>query len=143
MNDKTINKNLYKVFLIILKYTPIVLMLLFIIGFIFSILNISMFVITCIGGTSLITLGILYMLSYIFKFCYLFRLPLHYITITNTISIVNVIFELSLSTLFMFKLYLLFAGIVLVWYIYMVYKNRNKPKKDYIKDLCERYCECC
>lgn len=140
MNTQTINKNLYKIFLILLKYTPITLMTLFIIGFTLSVFKIPVFIITCLGGTSLITLGILYMLSYIFKFCDLFRLPLHYITITNIISIINVVFKLSLSTIFMFKLYLLFAGIVLIWYIYSAYKNRNKPKIDHIKQFCEKFC---
>lgn len=140
MNRQTLDKNLYKIFLTILKYTPIILMFLFIIGFILNVLGASSFIIACIGGTSLYFLGTLYMLSYIFKFCNLFRMPLHYIAITNGISIINKMFNLSLGTVFMFRFYLLFAGIILIWYIYTAYKNRNKPKRDYIKEFCERYC---
>ena len=42
----------------------------------------------------------------------------------------------------MFRLYFILFGIMLIIYIWLMYKNRNNPKVDPIKQLCETYCDC-
>jgi hypothetical protein len=140
-NNAHVNKYLYKIFLVGLKFTPITLFIIFIIGFILNIFGIPTFWVTWIGGTSLITLTLLYVLSYLFKFCYLFRIPLHYITVVNAIAIINKIFVLSSSAIFMLHIYFILAGITLVIFIYYIYKNRNNPQPDPIIELCKKYCD--
>lgn len=142
-NPRTIyNKNLYKFFISILKYVPIVLLILFVIGLILNYIGISAFIITCISGTSAVTLILLYLLSYIFRFCYLYRLPLHYITLANIILILNKIGTI-VASIVIYRILAILLGLFLIIYIVYWYKNRNKPKVDPIKNFCERYCECC
>lgn len=43
----------------------------------------------------------------------------------------------------MFRLYLILGGLAILGFIFYSYKNRNKPKIDYIKNLCERYVYLC
>lgn len=135
-----VNKRLYKIFLSVLKYTPIILFLIFIIGFILNFFGIPAILLNFIGGTSIMFLILLYILSYVFKFCYLFRIPLHYITIVNLISTIDTIFAIPLSTIILLELNFILAGIALVLYIYFAYKNRNSKKVDPIVELCKRYC---
>ena len=71
------NKNLYKIFLIVIKYIPTVLAICKVITLITQYFKFRIFILTCIGGTSLIMLLLLYLISYIFKFCLTHRLPLH------------------------------------------------------------------
>lgn len=138
--SETVNKYLYKTFLKILKHLPISMLALFMIGFWLNINGISTIFITFICGTSVVTLFLLYMLSYIFKYCSLFRLPLHYIVITNLITIIVKIVGITCLNLFLLRCYLFAESVILIFYIWSMYKNRNNPKVDYIKNLCDRYC---
>lgn len=140
MSNDRVNKNLYKIFLGSIKFTPISLFILFVIGFILNLFGIPSFWISCIGGTSLVFLALLYMISYVFKFCYLFRLPLHYITLVNLIIIINKIFSLTSNALLILQINFILAGITLIIFIYYAYKNRNNPQPDPIIELCKRYC---
>lgn len=96
-----------------------------------------------IGGTSFIFIVILYIISYVFKFCYLYRIPLYYITLTNIIGVIDKYMILSLSNIALYRLYFIITGITIIAYIAYAYYNRNDAKIDYIKNLCERYnCLC-
>ena len=138
---KTIDKNFYKIFITIIKYVPITLLCMFVIGCLLNLVNIPTFIISCIGGTSLISLGLLYMLSYIFRFCNLHRLPLHYVTISNMLTIANTIFTL-VNIMFLIRFLFIVGGIILIYYIIRTYLDRNKPKPDCLQMFCERYCGC-
>ena len=140
MANDNINKNLYKIFLVSIKYTPITLLILFIIGFILNFIGIPIFWITWLGGTSFMFLGLLYMISFVFKFCNLFRIPLYFIATVNIITIIDKIFILSINTIVLFELYAILSGITLVILVYHIYKNRNKKSKDIIIELYNRYC---
>jgi hypothetical protein len=139
-----INKNLYKLLLIFVKFIPITLALIFVISTILNYYNISAIPLAYLGGSSFIFIGLLYIMSYVFKFCYLYRIPLYYITIVNIISITTKYVIIGISTLAVYRIYLIVTGLSLIIYIYYSYKNRNKTNNiDYIKNLCERYnCDC-
>lgn len=142
-NARTIkDRNLYKLLLTIIKYMPIIMAMLFVLGIICNVFGVSSFIISCICGTSIFTLVLLYLLSYVFRFCYLYRLPLYYVTISN-ILIILYKFKIIISILFVIRLLALVLGLFLIIYIIYWYKNRNKPKVDPIKDFCVRYCEYC
>lgn len=145
-NPRTLNdRNLYKILISVIKYMPITMLFLFVIGLILNYLGISAFVVTCIGGTSVLSITLLYLLSYVFRFCYLYRLPLHYIAISDIILILNKV-KVILATLIVYRILAILLGLFLIAYITYWYlnRNRNNPNKkvDYIKDLCERYCNC-
>ena len=142
MSNTNINKTLYKIFLSIVKYIPIIIASLFITNNTLIYFNVLIPILTYIGGTSLIFLLVLYLMSWIFKFCYLYRLPLHYITIGNTIGILDRLFKFSISNIGMLRIYFILFGIMLIAYVWLMYKNRNNPKIDPIKQLCETYCDC-
>ena len=138
--DKNIDKYLYKLLLVIIKYTPTVLGLLTIINFIFNYLGYNLIILQYLAETSFIFLAILYIISWVFKFCSLFRIPLYYMTISNSIGLLRAYDILSLGLLEMYRIYFILIGLTLFVYVYFMYKNRNNPKVDYIKNLCDRYC---
>lgn len=142
MSDANINKTLYKIFLSIVKYIPIILSLIFISHNVCVYFKITTILFTFLGGTSIIFIIVLYLVSWIFKFCYLYRLPLHYIIIGNIIGVLDRLFKFSISNIGMLRIYFILFGIMLIVYIWLMYKNRNKPKVDPIKQLCETYCDC-
>jgi hypothetical protein len=136
MNNPNINKNLYKLFLSIVKYTPTFLSFVFIVNLTCIYFKITIPVLAYLGGVSFIFILILYLVSWVFKFCHLFRIPLHYVTLVNTIGIIDKYIILPFSTIGMYRLYFIISGIMLVISIWLMYKNRNNPKVDPIKQLC-------
>ena len=127
--EKLRSKSLYKIFLIILKYTPFLLALIDITFTVLSYFSINCYFLSCIGGVSLIFIGLLYILSYLFQFCYLYRLPLHYITATNVLALVDNSVGLPFAEVDVYRLYLIILGIFMFTFIYKSIKNNDKHHK--------------
>ena len=142
MIKANINKYVYKIFLSIIKYIPTLLSVIFIINFICNYMNIIIPAISYFVGVSFVFILLLYLISFVFRFCYLYRVPLHYITASNIIGVLRQFNVITLPVLGMYRLYFIITGITLVVYVCLMYKNRNKPKVDPIKQLCETYCDC-
>lgn len=143
MENTLINKNLYKIFITIIKYVPYVLAFLKIIGLILNYFKILTFFLTCLGGTSIIFIGMLYIISFIFKFCLMHRLSLHYVTILILLTTIDHYIGIPLSVEYLFKLYALLSGVFISSWIVIWFTNRKNPKIDHIKQLCENYANCC
>lgn len=140
INNTIGSKNLYKIFLGVIKYTPNILALIQIIGLILSYFGITSFFLTCIGGTSLIMLLLLYLISFIFRFCGLYRLSLNYVTLITGLTIIDYYFTLPIDVGSLFYLYAFISGIfIIIWIVYW-YTHRNNPKVNHIKQLCDNCC---
>lgn len=138
--NELINKRLYKIFLGLIKYTPITISISQILGTILNYFGISSLLISCFGGVSIIFIIILFLISYVFNFCYLFRLPLVYSTVIILLKFIDGIIGFPITTIAMFQIYAIITGIFIVLFIYYAYKNRNNPQPDPIIELCKRYC---
>lgn len=121
--ERNVNKNLYKIFLILLKYTPITLAINDIFHSILSYYKIDCYFLSSPGGVSIYYLSTLYILSYVFRFCYLYRIPLYYITITNIIATYDEHKGIPLDDLQMLRVYLILAGISIISYIILKVKR--------------------
>lgn len=141
MTDTLKSKTLYKIYLSIIKYTPMILACLQIIGTIFNRYNISSSTIACVGGTSWLFIGMLYIASIIFRFCYLYRLPLYYITLINILFMIDVFIGIPISAIMLFRLHLILFGIFIFIFVLFMYINRNNPKVDHLKKFCEGCCK--
>ena len=137
------NKNLYKIFLIVIKYIPTFLAILKLATLIANYLKVRLFILTCLGGTSMIMLLVLYLISYIFKFCLTHRLPLHYVTTVSVLTMLDYYLGSSISALTSYRVYLMLSGIFITAWIIVWFVNRKNPKIDHIKQLCESYVNCC
>lgn len=136
------NRNLYKVFLSVVKYIPTIVAIIHVIASILHYFKIATTWLACFGGTSIIFIVLLYIISYVFKFCYLYRVPLWYITVMMFLNIFRSIGILSLEVLVLYRIYASVFGFFLVVFIIYMYKNRKNPKVDPIKQLCENYVDC-
>lgn len=137
------NKNLYKVFLILIKYTPMLLAITKLGTLITNCLKIRVFALTCLGGTSIIFLALMYIVSYVFKFCLTHRLPLHYTTIISGITIIDYYIGFPLQANTLYHMCFIVTGVFMLLWIIVWFVNRKNPKIDHIKQLCESYANCC
>lgn len=140
--SNVVNKYLYKYLLSFIKYIPIILSIALLINLICLYCGVSIPLLAHIFGISMMFILLLYLLSFVFKFCALYRLPLHYITLNNLISCLYKYGILAISSISVYRLMFIITGIAVVIYVWLMYKNRNNPKVDPIKQLCENYCDC-
>lgn len=136
-----LDKNLYKIFITLIKYVPNILALMKIVSLILSYFKITSFFITCVSGTSIIFLLLLYLISYIFRFCGLYRLSLNYVSLITGLTIVEWYLDLPFC-IGSYPMYFALTGLFIIAWIVYWYTHRNNPKVDHIKRLCDNYIDC-
>ena len=141
MKENTaVNKRLYKVFISLIKVLPNVIALLQILSLLLNYFDVNSFMITCLGGTSIIFIIVLYLLLYVFKFCGLYRISLNYITTVTSITIYDFYLKIPLTLLDLYYLYAAITGVFLISWIVYWYTHRNNPKINHLKQLCDNVC---
>lgn len=136
------NKYLYKLTAIIVKYLPSVLAITQTILLGLNYFGIAFPLIPFIGGTSIAFLGLLYLLSYLFQYCSLYRMPLGYNLIVNIIVLLKATKVLVISTIDTYRILAIITGLFILIFTYFIYKYRNNPKVGGIKNFCDKYCDC-
>ena len=87
MEEKQVNKTLYRLLLLVAKVIPMLLAFLHFINILFGYFNIDSTILTYLGGISFLPILFLYITSYALKFCAYHRMFIHYCVITNIINI--------------------------------------------------------
>lgn len=137
-SNASVNKRLYKLLIIILRYTPVVLSINDILHSILSYYNINCYILSCLGGVSLAFLGILYIISYVFRFCYLYRIPLYFVTLTNLIALYDLYVGINIGDLQMLRVYLVLFGISMISFIYLKVKKKCwSLNKNFVTEIHE------
>lgn len=122
-NAQNLNKRLYKLLILLLKYIPVVLSINDILHSILSYYNINCYFLSCFGGVSIIFLVILYIISYVFRFCYLYSIPLYFITVTNLIALYDLYIGINVSDIQILRVYLVLFGISMISFIHLKIKK--------------------
>lgn len=141
-NNTLVNKNLYKIFLSGMKFIPNILALIQIMNLVLSYFKTPSFVVTCIGGTSIIFIFLLYIISYVFQFCGTHRISLHYVSLITGLTIFDWYIGIPLNVDSLYTLYAFITGVFITSWIVIWYTNRKNPKVDHIKRLCDTYADC-
>lgn len=118
-----LDKSLYKIEIYAIKIIPVVLALICFLNTLLCYLGIDLIILTYIGGISFITLGFLYLSSFVFRFCNYHRMFLHYITIVNIISYIDMEYEILLSN---FWLHILYTSLFLIFTFIFLYLKLNE-----------------
>ena len=91
MNNKILrNKNLYKIFISIIKYIPMILSIIFAIATLLNYMNISSLFLSYLGGSSILFIIILFLIAEIFKYCWMYKIPLWYLTVIVILNMLRV-----------------------------------------------------
>lgn len=70
----------------------------------------------------------------------MYKIPLWYLTVIVILNMLRVFGCLPLELINLYKLYAVISGIFMLLFIGYMYKNREQPKIDYIKQLCDNIC---
>lgn len=119
------SKYLYKAVLIFLKVIPALLAFFDILNTTLGFLGIECSLVSYIGGVSFLTLAFLYLTSYVFQFCEYHRIFLHYIVLSNLISIIDFEFGIPVSDRGLLDIHFILLGLVLFFALYLYLKGRD------------------
>lgn len=121
------SKSLYKVFLIALKYIPILVTLSYIVNTTLCWFGIDAPVLSNISGMSLLTWLFMYIATYVFKFCNYHRLLLYFILMDDSINIYDYYFTIPLEDHIMLELHTALIGTLVITLLINHVKSHKKP----------------
>lgn len=121
------NKRMYKLELICVKYIPILIALITLIDVILYYFDINFELINHVAGTSFLTMIPMYISSYVYKFCEYHRMFLHYIVVNKVVMMIDLYIGIPLGDFMLLVLYLIVAGIFafLALYLHQKYGGRK------------------
>lgn len=115
--EETLKRNLnHKCFLIILKIIPHIIALFYAIYIFSGFLGIDLLILSYFIHVSILPWIGLYLLSFIFRYCYVHRLPLYYILINEILTITDYYLHIPIDTSNLFIIYLLVTVILIFGY---------------------------
>lgn len=126
VEEKLRSKLLYKIFLIALKYIPVLIAVSYITNTLLCWFNIDLPVLSNISGMSLLTWSFMYIATYVFKFCNYHRLLLYFILMDDGINIYDYYFTIPLEDHIMLELHTSLIGILIIVLLMNHVKNHKK-----------------
>ena len=132
--EANLNKPLYKIELYLLKVIPMIMAALHLANTTLFYFGIDLEILSYLGGVSFLTLGFLYLSSYVFKFCEYHRMFLHYVVVTNLICIYDTYIGIPVSNGTLFIVNVSIAGVFLFIILYLK-KYEHFFKKDCNKTI--------
>ena len=124
------NKLLYKVELLLIKYIPMIIALLYLINSVLSYLSLDVELISIVGGVSILTWVFLFISSLVFKFCLYHRLFLYYIAVEELIAWYDYKIGIPLTNVKMFVLDMTIAGIFMFLIVYFKVYGTSTEEVD-------------
>lgn len=127
IREVKVEKLTHKLTLICVKYIPILVAIVELLGTVLSFLNIGTILLAYLFGSSVVTLIPMYIMSYAFKFCKYHRMVLNYIVANKLIFMLDYLFVIPLSATGFMAATITLAGIFLALtiYNYLKYGDRN------------------
>lgn len=119
------SKTLYKVFLILLKYIPVVIAIAYILNTLLCYTSIDAPVLSNIAGISLFPWLFMYVATYVFKFCTYHRLLLYYILLDDIVSITDYYINIPIQNGEVLMLHTALIGILVIILLINHVKNNK------------------
>ena len=118
MEAKSINKNQMKLFVLVSKVLPVILALCHLLNCIFGYVGWNNVILGYISGISILTVGYLYLVSYLIKLCGYYRMFLHYCVIIDVINIYDYYIGIPISNI---KLLMAYCGLTIILMLSVIY----------------------
>lgn len=124
--ENGVGKSLYKLELVIIKFIPYIISIIYIVNNILSYFGIDLFILSLIGGTSILTIIFLLVSSFVFKFCIYHRIPIYYIIISDILAYYDNLIGIPISNRSLFTLHLIIIGIFILLLVYFKFKQHEQ-----------------
>ena len=108
-----------KLFVLVSKVLPMVLALCHLLNCIFGYFGLNNVILGYISGISILTVGYLYLVSYLIKLCGYYRMFLHYCVIIDIINVYDYYIGISITNIQLMFLYIIITIIVMFIILYL------------------------
>ena len=127
-------KNNHRLFILLIKYSPYVMLLLESFATILNFFGYNVIFINYLSGVGIIPLLLMLLTSLIFGYCIYHRIPLYYIMLNNLLIFYDCYIGLPIGTTeyFMISMFLLACAIICTVIIYLICKKKHKRKYEKI-----------
>lgn len=126
MVESSRNKILYKIEIYLLKILPALIACIYLINIFLSYFCIEIKALNYLGHLSIIPMIFIFISSYVFKFCEYHRVPLYYIIVNNTISIIDLYLGIPVTNYELLMIHSLIAGLAIIIIIVLYVKSNKK-----------------
>lgn len=126
MEERSVNKLLYKVELYLLKTLPLGIMLCYVANTTLAYVGMESSIFSFMGGLSILPALFLYVSSYAFRFCEYHRVPIHYCVISDIISFYDTYIGIPIDDYSLLIINLMIFGIAIILYLYLKFRVCKK-----------------
>lgn len=117
-----LDKTLYKLELLLLKYLSVTIGLCYLLNSILSYFGIDIILFSFIAGLSILPTIFILVSSFVFKFCIYYRLPIYYVIVSDIINYYDLYIGISISNRMLFITNMITAGICIFLMIFFKIK---------------------
>lgn len=130
VEEKCLRNKQYKLFLIMLKYIPMLIALIYTLNTFAAFMGIDIPAANNIAGISLLTWIFMYIATVVFKFCVYHRMFLYYILVVDIVNIIDYYIGIPVSDFQLLMLHSIIMGISLfiVLFLYLKYRKSNEAQ---------------
>lgn len=117
-----LDKTLYKLELLLLKYLSVTIGLCYLLNSILSYFGIDIILFSFVAGLSILPTIFILVSSFVFKFCIYYRLPIYYVIISDIINYYDLYIGIPISNRMLFITNMITAGICIFLMIFFKIK---------------------
>ena len=130
VEEKCLRNKQYKLFLIMLKYIPMLIALIYTLNTFAAFMGIDIPAANNVAGISLLTWIFMYIATIVFKFCVYHRMFLYYILVVDIVNIIDYYIGIPVSDFQLLMLHSIIIGISLfiVLFLYLKYRKSNEAQ---------------
>lgn len=121
------SKKLYKVFILMLKYIPMIISLVYMTNTFLSYFYIDLPILSSFAGMSILSWIFMYIAASVFRFCIYHKMFLYYILVTDMINIVDYYIGIPITDFRLLMFHSVLTGVFLFILLYVYVKNYKKP----------------
>ena len=114
----------HKSFLIITKFIPHISAFLYMLYILLQFAGIDMFILGYLINYSILTWIYFYLISFVFRYCYVHRLPLYYILLNEVLTTSDYYLNIPVNTIKLLYIHIALIGILLFGYSYYYVKYK-------------------
>lgn len=126
VEDAKTNNLKHKSFLIITKFIPHISAFMYIIYTLLQFADIDAFILGYLINYSVLTWLYFYLISFVFRYCYIHRLPLYYILINEVLTTLDYYFNIPVSITNLLLIHIVLIGILIFGYSYYYINCKRK-----------------
>ena len=121
------SKRLYKAFLLLLKFLPLLLALVSVLNTVLSFFTIDLVILSYIGSVSLLPLIFMYLAAFVFRFCLYHRIFLDYTVVSTIITVYDYYIGVPVTDagIMTLQLVLFFAACVVALIAHLKHKKHD------------------